>query len=433
MSGQVVTPTEIDAQTGWRMIRQWVAAEASALAQLADQIGIEAVEAAERIAACRGSVVVTGIGKAGWIGQKWVATLGSTGNRAHFLHPSEAVHGDLGRVGPDDLVIAISNSGRSEEILRIAPHLQQHTAGLIAVTADHNNPLAQLAELVVAVGKFSEVDPLGLAPTTSTTVLLAICDAIALWASRLVGFQPHDFARFHPAGSLGFQLAPVDRLMRPLADCRTAPVTATVRQTMITTARAGRRTGAVMLVDADGRVVGMFTDSDLARLMESRREDLLDAGIAEVMTTRFSKVASGTRLTDAIEVLRSRRISELPVVDPAGRPLGLLDITDVISATDLPSPSQAAPFQATAFQPTARPDGGNHLPDDNAAPPRLRIVGTTEQPAFAGQSAFTMPPSPAADRSPPSLESPSLVSPAPASSPRIRLTPRPAANRRSAG
>ncbi len=330
-----VNAANSDSQAGWQAIRQCVAAEAAALQQLAQQISIEAAWAAEKIAGCRGSVVVTGIGKAGWIGQKWVATLGSTGNRAHFLHPAEAVHGDLGRVGHDDLVIAISNSGRSEEILRITPHLKQHSSGLIAVTADHHNPLAEQADLVVAVGKFAEADPLGLAPTTSTTVLLAVCDAMALWASRLVGFQPRDFARFHPGGHLGQKLAPVDRLMRPLVDCRLAPVTASVRETMITTARAGRRTGAVMLVDSGGVVVGLFTDSDLARLMESRREDLLDVCVAEVMTTRFSKVFRGAKLVEAVEILRSRRISELPVVDTAGRPLGLLDITDVISATDL--------------------------------------------------------------------------------------------------
>lgn len=322
---------------GLRTIREVISAEAAALAKVAESIGAEAVEAAQRIAACSGCIVVTGVGKAGWVGQKMVATLGSTGNRAHFLHPSEAIHGDLGRVGTGDLVIAISNSGRSEEVLRIAPHLRHHSAGLIALTATRNNPLAELADLVVPLGSHPEADPLGLAPTTSTTVMMAVGDAIALWASRLIGFQSTDFARFHPGGSLGQKLAPVDRLMRPLDQCRTAPATATVREAMIVTGRAGRRTGAVMLLDDAGRIVGLFTDSDLARLLENRREDLLDAGVAEVMTTRFSKVLTGTLLVEAVEILRERRISELPVIDGTDRPLGLLDITDVIAAVEVNS------------------------------------------------------------------------------------------------
>lgn len=331
-------PTRLE---GLRAIREVVAAEAAALAQVSQSLGVEAVEAAERIAACTGCVVVTGVGKAGWVGQKLVATLGSTGNRAHFLHPSEAIHGDLGRVGADDLVIAISNSGRSEEVLRIAPHLRHHSAGLIALTGNRNNPLAEIADWVVPIGDHAEADLLGLAPTTSTTVMMAVGDAIAVWASRLVGFRSTDFARFHPGGSLGHKLAPVNRWMRPLDQCRTAPATATVRETMVVTGRAGRRTGAVMLLDVAGRIVGLFTDSDLARLLENRRDDLLDANIADLMTTRFTKVESGMLLAEAIEILRDRRISELPVVDAAGRPLGLLDVTDVLSAVDVGEMVQA--------------------------------------------------------------------------------------------
>ncbi|HBJ36911.1 MAG TPA: KpsF/GutQ family sugar-phosphate isomerase [Planctomycetaceae bacterium] len=344
-----LTPLE-----GLRTIREVVAAEAAALASVARMLGGEAVEAAERIAACTGCVVVTGVGKAGWVGQKLVATLGSTGNRAHFLHPSEAIHGDLGRVGPDDLVIAISNSGRSEEVLKIAPHLRHHSAGLIAMTGNRNNPLAELADLVVPIGDHAEADPLGLAPTTSTTVMMAVGDAIAVWASRLVGFQSTDFARFHPGGSLGYKLAPVNRLMRPIDQCRTASATVTVRETMVVTGRTGRRTGAVMLLDAEGRIVGLFTDSDLARLLENRREDLLDANIADVMTTRFTKVQSGTLLVEAIEILRERRISELPVVDASGRPQGLLDITDVISAVDIGDQEQMSNRNEKAW-PAATP------------------------------------------------------------------------------
>lgn len=323
-----------------RLIRHVLADEAQTLASLSRQIGPEAVEAAQRIACCRGSVVITGVGKAGWIGQKWVATLGSTGNRAHFLHPSEAVHGDLGRVGPDDLAIAISNSGRSEEVLRIAPFLASNCCGLIALTGSTHNPLAELADTVVSIGQVREADPLGLAPTTSTTAMLAVSDAIAMLASRLVGFAASDFARLHPGGSLGHKLAPVDRLMRPLAQCRIAPDNGTVRQTMVRSGIGARRTGAVMLVDDRGTLTGLFTDSDLARLLESRRDDALDGPIADVMTRRFRRVIGGSLLVEAIEILKGKRISELPVVDDDGKPLGMLDITDVIAVTDIASPQQ---------------------------------------------------------------------------------------------
>jgi arabinose-5-phosphate isomerase len=328
---------DLRSQTQWmpidrlRFVRQVISAESQALRHVADHLSPAAVEAAERTAACRGCIVVTGIGKAGLVGQKLVATLCSTGNRAHFLHPSEAIHGDLGKVGSDDLVWAISNSGRSEEILRIAPHLREHSSGLIALTATDDNPLAKLADVVVAIGKHDEADPLGLAPTTTTTVMMAVGDAIALLASRIVGFVASDFAKFHPGGSLGQKLAPVDRFMRPLAACRTAPATGTVRETMVSTARNGRRTGAVMLLSDNQTIVGIFTDSDLARLLETRRDNLLDGPISEVMTRSFQQLESGTLLANAIEVLANRRISELPIVDHQGRPVGLLDITDVIS------------------------------------------------------------------------------------------------------
>lgn len=204
-------------QEGLRAIRNVLELEAAALSQVSREIGFEAVEAAERIACCTGWVIVTGVGKAGWVGQKLVATLG-TGNRAHFLHPNEAIHGDLGRVDCDDVVIAISNSGRSEDVLGIAPHLRQHTTGLLAITGKRDSPLAKLANLVVPLGEHAEADPAGLAATTSTTVMMAVGDAIARWASRLVGFRAGDFARFHPGRSLGHKLAPVDRMLRQLRE-----------------------------------------------------------------------------------------------------------------------------------------------------------------------------------------------------------------------
>jgi arabinose-5-phosphate isomerase len=311
-----------------------VATEGQAILSSAKSLTPEAVRAAELTANCDGCVVVTGVGKAGLVGQKLVATLASTGTPAHFLHPSEAVHGDLGRVRSNDLVWAISNSGRSEEVVRIASHLRAHSCGLIAITATEDNPLAAAANCVVAIGKHHEACPHGLAPTSSTAVMMAVGDGIAMLASRLRGFQPQDFARFHPGGSLGRKLATVDQIMRPSEACRITSEETTVRGAMVTCSRTGRRTGAVMLVDEQGQLAGIFTDSDLARLLENREDDALDQSIANRMTRNPTTIQAGTLLQEAIAVMSKRRISELPVLDQQDRPLGLLDITDVVALTD---------------------------------------------------------------------------------------------------
>ncbi|QEG42230.1 KpsF/GutQ family sugar-phosphate isomerase [Roseimaritima ulvae] len=319
-----------------RFVRQIVRREAEVLEQIAHSLTPDAVQAAEWTAETRGMVVVTGIGKAGLIGRKLVATLASTGTPAQFLHPSEAIHGDLGVVRPEDLVWVLSNSGRSDEVLQILPALRQQAGGLVAFTADKDNPVATAADCVVCLGKHREACPLGLAPSASTTAMLAVGDAVALLASQLRGFSQHDFAKFHPGGSLGKKLTKVEQLMRPLAACRMASDRSTVRETITATAAQGRRTGAVMLVDQEGHLAGLFTDSDLARLLESRNEDRLDGSIAEVMTRDVQTVHAGALLGDAIAVLAGRKISELPVVDGDGRPVGLLDITDVVSLSEPP-------------------------------------------------------------------------------------------------
>ncbi|WP_419193890.1 KpsF/GutQ family sugar-phosphate isomerase [Novipirellula herctigrandis] len=312
-----------------RILRGIVSTEGNALLLAASQLDSEAVQAAEMTANCEGCVVVTGVGKAGIVGKKLVATLASTGTPAHFLHPAEAVHGDLGRVRENDLVWAISNSGRSEEVVRIAPHLRENSAGLIAITATAENPLADAANCIVAIGKHSEACPNGLAPTSSTAVMMAVGDAIAMLASQLRSFSPQDFARFHPGGALGQKLATVDQMMRNLDACRIAPPHITVREAMVRTSKNGRRTGAVMLVDQQGILVGIFTDSDLARLLETRNDTALDEPISERMTCQPTTVHSATLLQEAIAVMSRRHISELPVVDANSRPLGLIDITDV--------------------------------------------------------------------------------------------------------
>lgn len=313
-----------------RFGQEIIQTEAKALSGLAKDLPTSFVQAVELILACSGSVIVTGMGKAGLIGQKIAATLASTGTRSHFLHPAEAVHGDLGRIAGNDCVIVLSQSGETAEIVNLLPMLAGFEVPLIAVTASMTSTLGRAAEVVLPLGKLIEACPLGLAPSTSTTTMLALGDALALVVSRQKGFRRQDFARFHPGGSLGQQLSKVEDRMRPREQCRLAAQQQTVRQVFVQVSRPGRRTGAIMIVDDQGQLAGLFTDSDLARLLELHQEEMLDRPIVEVMTPHPKTVLQGSWLSDALEVLRHHKLSELPVVNEENQPLGLLDITDLL-------------------------------------------------------------------------------------------------------
>jgi arabinose-5-phosphate isomerase len=310
--------------------REIVRMEAGALERVAARLDLEFCRAVDLLVECRGSVVVTGIGKAGLIGQKVSATLASTGTRSFFLHPAEAVHGDLGRLRPDDAVLVLSQSGETEEVLRLLPSLAELGLPLIGLTARRASTLGRAVDVVVELGSLEEACSLGLAPSTSTTAMLAIGDALALVASRVRSFDRSDFARVHPAGALGRRLQRVEERMRPVGECRVAPSARTLREVFAGERKAGRRSGAIMLVDDDGRLSGLFTDSDLARLFESRRDDSFDRPIAEVMTARPTTVVVGTMLADAVVIMADRKFSELPVIDLSARPAGLLDVTDLV-------------------------------------------------------------------------------------------------------
>jgi len=310
--------------------REVIEVEARALAHLAARLEGSFSEAVELIRNTRGCVMVTGIGKAGMIGQKLTATFASTGARAHFLHPAEAFHGDLGRIHRDDVVLALSQSGETSEVLQLLPALKEFGVKLIALTASRASSLGRAADVVLPLGRVEEACSLGLAPSTSTTAMLALGDALALVVSRLRGFRPEDFARFHPGGALGLKLSAVDDHMRPVGECRVARANQTVREVLVTSTRPGRRSGAVMLLDGAGRLAGLFTDSDLARLVERRNDAALDAPISDVMAKSPASVQSGDRMAVALEILTERKFSELPVVDQQGRPVGMIDVTDVV-------------------------------------------------------------------------------------------------------
>jgi arabinose-5-phosphate isomerase len=325
--------------------REVLRAEGAAVLATADALDRAFCCAVRIVEGCTGKVIVTGIGKAGLVAQKISATLASTGSPSHFLHPAEAMHGDLGSVRSDDVVLAVSQSGETEEVTRLLPHLAARRVAIVAFTARPESTLGRAADVVVPTGAVREACALGLAPSTSTAVMLALGDALALVVSSLRQFTPEDFAARHPGGSLGRQLMLVEEAMRPLAECRLARPDETVREVFARPLPA-RRTGAVMIIGESGTLAGIFTDSDLARLFERRHDTALDEPIGRVMTGRPTTLPVGTRLRDAVAILEAKRLSELPVLDHDGRPVGLLDIVDLVGL--VPPEAVASPRSAAA-------------------------------------------------------------------------------------
>ncbi len=314
-------------QLASNVIRQ----EASALDALSLDLPDDFCEAVELVARCNGAVIVTGVGKAGWIGQKVSASFASTGTRSHYLHPAEAIHGDLGRIGPEDLILVFSNSGETGEILKLIPTFENSQNRIIAVTAKLDSTLATHSTAVLAYGATEEACHLGLAPSTSTALMLAMGDALALVTSKVKQFEAADFARFHPGGSLGKRLSKVDDVMRPIQNCRVAKESQSVREVYIQQGGQERRSGVVLILNQAEELTGIFTDSDLAKLLEQQQDELFDCPISAVMTRDPVSVSSGSKTLVAIETLACRNLSELPVVDSSGKVLGLVDITDVVS------------------------------------------------------------------------------------------------------
>jgi arabinose-5-phosphate isomerase len=305
--------------------------ESFAINKLAGDLDERFLQAVYHLLCCEGNVIVCGIGKAGLVGQKIAATLASTGTPSHFLHPAEAIHGDLGKIGKHDVVLIFSQSGETEEIVRILPSLRQFQVKTIAITASEHSTLGRNVEVVLPLGQIEEADSLGLAPSTSTAVMIALGDALALTVSQRRRFKADHFAVFHPGGSLGRKLSRVDEHLRGLERCRIAPDCETIREVFVRHRISGRRSGAILLTGNEGKLSGIFTDSDLAKLFEQRHEYLIDLPIKRSMTSQPTAVRSGTRMSEAITIMREKRISELPVVNENGLPIGMIDITDVIA------------------------------------------------------------------------------------------------------
>jgi len=327
-----VTPTkQLNTFEQIRLAQEVILREASALTHLGNNLPEQFCDAVTAISQTTGSLIIIGIGKAGLIGQKLVATFASTGTPAHFLHPSEAIHGDLGRIQKNDTILLLSYSGETEEITRLLSKLTSLEIPRIAITSSLNNTLARQSNIVLPLGILHEAGSLQLAPSTSTTAMLAIGDALALVVSELQQFTANDFAQFHPGGSLGRKLTSVREVMRPLAECRVAHQHQTIRDVFVASSMPGRRTGAIMLIDHIGALTGLFTDSDLARILEQSNEANFDTPIGNYMTANPITISDTKMLADAVEIFRDKRISELPVTNNADEPVGLVDITDTVS------------------------------------------------------------------------------------------------------
>ena len=312
---------------------QVIAAEASAVHGLIRLVHEPAfTEVVRRMLECRGSVIVTGIGIAGIVAGKISSTLASTGTASHFLHPAEAVHGDLGRLQNEDVVLALSHSGDSDEILRLIEPLKQRQIQLVAIVGDPTSRLARHSDIALCMGKLAEACPLGVAPTVSTTCMLALGDALALTVMKARRFSVEDYARFHPAGALGARLMTVGQTMwfKPDEPLPLARETDTLGKMLAETAELKRR-GAVMIVNDDGRLAGIITDGDLRRAISTAGTGVLDLKTRHIMTPDCKRVRPDTLAAEAMAIFHKYRIDELPVVDTNDRPVGLIDVQDIVA------------------------------------------------------------------------------------------------------
>jgi arabinose-5-phosphate isomerase len=312
--------------------RQVLEAEAAAVRSVALAVDASFERAAELVLQCKGSVLTSGVGKAGHVARKLSATLASTGTPSHFLSAADAVHGDLGSIREGDIVLILSASGESDEILRLLSLVKKLGHPVIAITATTTSGLGKSADIVLAMGKIEEACPLGLAPSASTTAMMALGDALALTVMKLRNFTSDDFALFHPGGNLGRKLIRVGEAMtfRKGENLALAHDQLTVAQVLREVSTIKRRSGAVVLVDASGKLSGIFSDGDLRRLITGNDGSALSKTMADVMTRSPKRISENALASEAMALMRPFRIDELPVVDDQDRPVGLIDVQDLV-------------------------------------------------------------------------------------------------------
>lgn len=304
--------------------------EAEAIRDLIERINGDFQRATEILYACKGRIVVTGMGKAGIIAQKISATLSSIGCPSLWLHPAEAIHGDMGRVVKEDVVLALSNSGETEELIRLLPAIKEIGTQLISLTGNTASTLARNSDITLDVGVQAEACPLGLVPTASTTAMLAMGDALAIVVLEKKGLKKEEFAFYHPGGNLGKRLLlKVKDIMRKGAQSPVVSKDVLVKDVLLAVTSA--RAGCACVVDEQGTLIGIFTDGDLRRHLE-HNNNLVMRRIKDVMTANPIVIGEEKLAAEALGILRSKNIDEVPVVDDQKRPVGLLDVQDLIKA-----------------------------------------------------------------------------------------------------
>ena len=337
MAGMTLAQAAVSSDNGsnkdYPMPKDWTARgkevldiEREALAEVRDRLGPSFAEAVRLLAACKGRVAITGIGKSGLVGRKIAATLSSTGTPAYFLHPVEGAHGDLGSVRQGDVVIAISHSGKTDELNAILPALRSLGAILIAITAGLDSPLASMADAVIDATIPREACPMNLAPTSSTTATLALGDALAVCLIDIKAFGPGDFKKYHPGGALGqrLRLAVADIMH---TDAPVLPQSCPLREALEKIDKGGF--GAVLFTDANGALSGILTDGDVRRLLV-RGKAAPDAPSAEVMTRRPRFAAPGMSAAELMDIMEAKAITVLPVADESLRILGIVHMHDLL-------------------------------------------------------------------------------------------------------
>ena len=323
-----MSPSAAQEARALEMGRQVLDIEASALTELSSRLDAQFARAVALILASRGRVIVCGIGKSGHVGRKIAATFASTGTPAYFVHAAEAVHGDLGMITGDDVLIAISNSGENDELLTVIPLFKRQGGRLIAITGNEESSLAREADVHLDARVAQEACPLNLAPTASTTAALALGDALAVALLDARGFGAEDFARSHPGGALGRKLLThVADVMRK--DVPTVALTALIPAALAVMTKGGL--GMLIIEDTQHRIAGIFTDGDLRRAME-QRGDLRQVTISEVMNRTPRTILANRLAVEAVQIMEANRINQLVVLDAQGELAGALNMHDLFRA-----------------------------------------------------------------------------------------------------
>ncbi|HET9482677.1 MAG TPA: KpsF/GutQ family sugar-phosphate isomerase [Xanthomonadales bacterium] len=324
-------PLRLDARHIQKSAREVIEIEARAIAGLAERIDDAFMRACELMLACSGRVVVSGMGKSGHVGRKIAATLASTGTPAFFVNPGEASHGDLGMITPNDVVLALSNSGETDELLMILPLIKRQGVPLVALSGNPSSTLARLADVHLDVSVAAEACPLGLAPTASTTATLVMGDALAIALLEARGFTADDFARSHPAGTLGRRLLlHIADIMHTGSKIPQVAAGSSLSDALVEMTHKGL--GMTGVVDPQGCLIGVFTDGDLRRTLDDAQIELRDVTVDSVMTPHAKTIAPDKLAVEAARMMEDHRINALLVVDSAGRLVGALNIHDLLRA-----------------------------------------------------------------------------------------------------